>query len=110
MVAPDVSLLEPGTERRVGAIKLHFSRSAPLSAEGLQYAATLVHECLAEGEDHPSKARCFCVDVFGQKIETVPRAVKDRMKNLEAACEEIVERWPSLVEMLRSQGIARSEV
>lgn len=105
VVAPDVSLLEPGTERRVGAIKLHFSRSAPLSAEGLQYAATLVHGCLVEGGDYPSKGRCFSVDVFAQRGETVPRAVKDRMKNLEAACEEIAERWPSLVEMLRSQSV-----
>lgn len=110
VVAPEVSLLEPSTERRVGAIKLHFSRSAPLSTEALQYAATVIHEWLIRRGDHPSKARCFSVDVFSQKSETVPRAVKDRLKNLEAACEEIAERWPRLVEMLRSQSAVGDEV
>jgi hypothetical protein len=105
VVAPDVSLLERGTECRIGAIKLHFSRSAPLSHEALQYAATLVYKCLSDSGDSPTKSRCFNVDIFSQGIEIVPRAVKDRIKNLEAACEEIAERWPSLVDMLLAQGI-----
>jgi len=105
VVSPDVSLLEPGTERCVGAVKLHFSRSAPLGAEELAYAATIVHECLSDKGYDPIKARCFSVDVFAQIIETVPRSVKDRVKNLEAACEEIAERWPKLLEALKSLGV-----
>ena len=104
VVAPDVSLVEPGTEHRVGAVKFHFSRSSPLTSEGLQYAVTLVHQCLINSGDSPAKARCFSVDIFSRGVEIVPRAVKDRIKNMEAACEEIAERWPSLLETLRAHG------
>lgn len=109
VVAPDISLIEPGTEQRVGAIKFHFSRSAPLSAEGLQYSSTLLYEHLERDWDRPTKSRCISVDIFGHRAEAVPRAVKDRLKNLEAACEEISERWPTLVDLARAQGALQAE-
>jgi len=109
-VSPDVSLLELGTERRIGAIKLHFSRSAPLSHESLQYASTLVHECLGRDGDSPIKSRCISVDVFSQNSDVAPRSVRDRIKNLDAACEEIAERWPSLFSVVQAQLVAKGKL
>lgn len=97
-VAPDVSLLEPGTERRVGAMKFHFPRTSKLSTESLQYVATLLYTHLESVGDTPRKGHCYGIDVFSETFETAPRALKDRMKNLEAACEEIAERWSKLYE------------
>lgn len=109
VVAPDISLIQPGTERRIGALKLHFSRSAPLSSESLQYASTLIYRHLENNSDQPTKSRCISVDIFAHRAEAVPRAVKDRIKNLEAACEEIAERWPSLADVARAQGAFEAE-
>lgn len=103
VVAPDVLLIEQGSERLVGVVKFHFSRSAPLRGEALQYAGTLVHRCLVNGGNSPVKAKCYSIDVFSGGVETVPRAIVDRMKNLEAACEEVAERWPVLLQQLASE-------
>lgn len=106
VVAPDVSLIEPGTELRVGAFKFHFPRTSTLRPESLQYVATLLHANLEAAGDAPKKAHCVGVDVFSEKFEPAPRALKERMKNLEAACEEIAERWPTLYDALAEKEAA----
>jgi hypothetical protein len=109
VVAPDISLLEIGTEHRIGAIKFHFPRSSKLTSESLQYVSTLLYQYLEDVGDSPKKTHCFSVDVFSEKFETVPRAMKDRYKNLEAACEEIAERWPALYDSLLTQAAATED-
>jgi hypothetical protein len=39
--------------------------------------------------------RCLFIDVFAGKVHRAPAAFKKRMKDLEAACEEIAGRWPN---------------
>jgi hypothetical protein len=95
---PEVSLIEPGTEHRVGAVQFHASKSSPLSIEGLQYVATLLYEFLLQQGDDPIRKFCIATDAFSGGVEIAPRAFKTRLKALQHACEEIAERWPSLYE------------
>lgn len=96
--SPDVSLIQPGTEHRVGVIKFHASKSSSLNTDGLQYVSTLLYQSLLQAGDEPKRNLCIAVDAFSGGIEAVPRAFKTRLKALEHACEEIAERWPNLYE------------
>lgn len=104
VVTPDVCFLERGTERRIGALKFHFPRTTTLDPDALRYVAALVFHYLKEQRDSPQRRMCIAVDVFSERYESAPRSMTDRLKNVEAACEEIAERWPSLYDSLVSQG------
>lgn len=106
VVCPDVSFLERGTERRVGALKFHFSVTNRLDIEALRYGAAILHAFLENQGERPKRAACVAVDVMAAQHELAPRAMKDRIKNLEAACQEIAERWPVLYEALKSRAEA----
>lgn len=96
-VNPDVCFLERGTERRIGALKLHCSKTFPLDAEGLQNAAAILYAYLEGQGDEPVKGACVAVNVLTAEYEWAPRAMKNRLRNIEAACEEIAGWWPNLV-------------
>lgn len=94
-LSPEASLLEVGSEHRIGAIQFHFSRTA-LKTEGLQYVAAMLVEALSQSGDSARRALCIAVDAFTGGVVDAPRAMKTRMRDLESACEEITERWPAL--------------
>lgn len=83
-----------------GALKLYFSKNHPLSEEAGAYAATTLHQFIAEHSlqdgsscDHRV---CHVVDVFGRQLFTAPRSFKQRRASIEASCEEIARAWPTL--------------
>ncbi|SRR6266566_851001 len=103
-VLPDVTIIRPGTERQVGAIKFHISATYPLSEASLRYAALLLFRYAEERGGDPSREFSEVVDVFGATYESTPRATKRMLMDVEAACEEIAERWPHLIDVvLREQ-------
>src|SRR5262249_44607016 len=99
-VAPDVSVIAPGTERRIGAVKFHFSVAYALDQRARQYAATILYSLIEQTGGSPIHTLCDSVDVFDAADESAPRATKKRLKDVEAACEEIADRWPGLVELV----------
>lgn len=104
VVCPDVAFLERGTERRVGGAKFHFPVANRLTTEALRYAAAMLYAHHEHRGDSPRRDACIAVDVMAGEFESAPRAMKERMKNVEAACQEIAERWPLLYESLRRQS------
>jgi hypothetical protein len=104
VVTPDICVLERGTERRIGAVKFHFPRTQRLSQGALQYAATLLFHYLQKQGDTPQRRECIAVDVFSERYESAPTAMRDRLKDVEAACEEIAERWPAIFDALVREG------
>ena len=96
-VNPDVCFLERGTERRIGALKLHCAKTFPLEIEGLRNAASILYAYLEDQEDEPVKGACMAVNVLTAEYELAPRAMKNRLNNIKAACEEIAAWWPKLV-------------
>ncbi|MCC7054864.1 MAG: hypothetical protein IT355_16450 [Gemmatimonadaceae bacterium] len=106
-VAPDVTFLERGTERRVGGIRLNVSRSALLRADGLQYVATAVALLLESQGESPVRRLCLAADMFDGTVVDAPRAMKTRKKDLSDAAAEIVSRWPDLYNEAHARWLLR---
>ena len=92
---PDLLIKDANDNSVVGALKLHFSKSAPLETEGCKYVATALRKHLEE--NYPSakidNKKCIVVDIPDQNVQSAPKAYKKRMKDIAAACEEISQRW-----------------
>lgn len=107
-IAPEIALIEPGTEDRVGSIKFHMAKTVSLNVDGLQYVSTLLYESLTRMDAAPRPSLCFAVDAFSGRIELVPRARRKRLVDLEHACEEIAERWPAIL-LQQTEKISRRQ-
>jgi hypothetical protein len=95
-VRPDLLLFRDGA--LVGAVKFAVSKGTPLDREAAEYIATTVHRYVEDvlGADAPDPRDTFVVDVFRTNVLRAPRSFRRRRKDLDAACEEIAARWPSL--------------
>jgi hypothetical protein len=94
VVRPDLLLRDRADGRVVGAVNLYFVKSVPLTDAAAGFVTTVLRQFVELAyQTEPQRQRCIFVDVFAGKIHTVPTAFKQRMKDLEAACEEIAGRW-----------------
>jgi hypothetical protein len=81
----------------VGAVKLYFSKTNPLTEERAKYTGTILYRYAQERLSQDKKVDyrlCHVIDVFARKIYRAPRTYKQRLKDVEAACEEIARVWP----------------
>lgn len=105
VIGPDVCFLERGTERRLGALKLHCAKTYPLDVEGLRYAASLLYAYLQDEGDEPASGACVAVDVLTRKYEYAPRGIRNRVRALEVASQEIVGMWPILLAAMEAAAM-----
>jgi len=92
-IRPDV-YLKNDENQVVGAIKLHFPKSNPLTTIAGEYVATGLRAFVQGGSESPIDNKlCVVVDVPSASVVSAPKAVKKRMSDIEAACEEINARW-----------------
>lgn len=81
----------------VGALKLHLSKNQPLDNDAGQNLATLLSTYLSQQVVRPGESilnrNCMVWDVFAQKRFAAPRSTANRMRMMEACCEEIAFRW-----------------
>lgn len=98
-VRPDLTLTvsKKGAGGR-GAIKLNISKGAVHTLDSADYAGTVLRHYLTgqHGADECDYRLCYTLDVFGKKLAISPKAVTNRMKDVEAACAEIARQWPSI--------------
>lgn len=88
-IRPDVYIKNDNNEV-VGAVKLHFPKSNPLTTTSGDYVATALKAFLEENTSTPINPKlCIVIDVPSSTVITAPKAAKKRMMDLEAACEEI---------------------
>ncbi len=100
-VRPEVLLYTGETEqRKLGGIKLYFSKQHPLTQQGADYITTLLWQSLVIRSAHDlvrlDHEQIKLVDVFAGEIFTLPKAHKQRLKEVAAACEEISQRWDAI--------------
>lgn len=99
-VRPDLHLVSGGgnTPVRRGAIKLNISQGAIHSKEAADYVGALLRTYVEDGGEagECDFQMCFAMDVFGQKAAASPKAVINRMKDIEAGCSEIARQWASI--------------
>lgn len=94
-IRPDAILRDKNTGSVVGAVKLHFSKTAPLDEKACEYGASALRFYL-ENQISQSKIdpkKCYMVDVPTGKVKYAPRAFTRRLSDISAACEEISARW-----------------
>lgn len=91
-VRPEILLYQEDTV--VGAIKLIFSKNHTPDKEETEYIATILHQYIQREYTCECKYKnCYVLDVFRGELVQAPRAYKNRMKEVEAACLEIVDTW-----------------
>jgi len=96
-IQPDVLLQGRDDRGRdvVGAIKLHFPKTHPLTPASAEYVATMLHVYLREvATVRAEPSLCVVVDVFSGTIVHAPRAYRRRLRDIGAACQEISMAWP----------------
>jgi hypothetical protein len=100
-IRPELELVvtKKGGAVHYGLLKLYLSKSHPLTDEAGNYVATLVHSYASHrftGPKSVDRKHCFVFDVFQEKLFVAPVNHTRRRKDINAACEEIASRWPSL--------------
>jgi hypothetical protein len=99
-VKPSVLLRVPGTSRVAGAVHIYLSKLFAFDDEAAAYAGAVVHQfvdtVLEHGNHKVDPANSYVIDVFARRIHVGPRAYKRRRKDIEAACEEIAQRWAAV--------------
>lgn len=100
-IRPELELVVTGKGGAVhyGLLKLYLSKSHPLTDDAGNYVATLVQSYASHrftGPKSVDRKYCFVFDVFQEKLFVAPMNHTQRRKDINAACEEIANRWPSL--------------
>ena len=101
-VRPQIVLRGSAPKRRVfvGALKFHFSSTHPHTAETAGYVSAAVQEyCrrhLAEENEIVNPAYCQVLDVASGKVHPGVKATTQRLKDIEAECQNIAALWPSI--------------
>lgn len=99
-VRPELAMegrLSRGAKSR-GFLKLYFSKTYPLDEQSGTAVATVLRQYAEEviSAAEVDNRLCVVVDVFAGKLFAAPKAYKRRMRDIEAACEEISRAWPML--------------
>lgn len=98
-IRPEILVRRTSTKPAVGYIKFYTVKGHQLDQDGRDYISTLIYQyALKEFGDEVDPKLCFLIDVFGQTISQPPKAFKQRMKDIEAACSEIVQLWSGIQE------------
>jgi hypothetical protein len=98
-VRPNLVLSTTSKTKRAGALKLYLSKTHPLTDVAAEYICAVTHAHAEERSGGPGSTDhrgVFVVDVFARRVFVCPRATARRLKDVEAACEEIAVRWPAL--------------
>jgi len=79
----------------IGGIIIHYGKTNPLSEKGCELAATVIRQFLENTAPETQIQRKFCLsmDIHNGLLIAAPAAFKNRMKEIDAACEEIFTHW-----------------
>jgi hypothetical protein len=100
-VRPEIILIGEGKGGKplVGALKLHFPRTFPLSDSAAGYASALLQEytkTYLAANDEASGTLCPVIDVGSRKMYQGVKSVLQRMREIEANCRNIAALWPTI--------------
>lgn len=100
-VRPELEIVAPqrrgGT--KYGLLKLYLGKTHPLDDESGKLIATTVHQYAEQrfgGAASVDQRRCYVLDVFQRRLFVAPKGVIVCRQEIQAACEEIADRWASL--------------
>jgi hypothetical protein len=99
-IRPEIILTGTGKGKQplVGAMKLHFPRTFPLG-DSAGYVSALLQEFAKAYLANNGEAYgpyCPVIDVGSKKISPGAKSVISKMKDIQAACRNIVGMWPTI--------------
>jgi hypothetical protein len=89
--------------RGVGCVRFYTSKTSPLEGASERIHGALLHWFIDTHFGTLGKADprlCFSIDIFRGSVSPAPRAFKRDRRHIAAACEEIADRWPTMVARL----------
>ena len=101
-VRPEIILrgVGPKGQELVGAMKLQMTAETHFNTEAAGYVSALVQEyCrrfLTRGDEIVHAPYCQVIDVGNETVHSGVKATTRRMRDIEAACQNISDLWPSV--------------
>jgi hypothetical protein len=101
-VRPDIVLRGNGKSGKqlVGAVKVHFSRTFPMTDASAGYVAAVLQryseDKLIDGNEVVGSDYCFVIDVGSGNACKPVKATAARLKDIEAECRNIAALWPTI--------------
>nr|WP_294548694.1 hypothetical protein [uncultured Rhodopila sp.] len=100
-VRPEIILRAKGkgSTPLVGAIKLYFIRSFPLTGDAAGYVSAVLQEwtrTFMAADGSVSGPLCYVVDIGSKKVWPGVKATASRLKDIEACCQNISDLWPQI--------------
>lgn len=100
-VRPEIILNAEGARGKqlIGGVKLHFPKTNPLNEEAGGYISTALQmylDSFLQSTGVPSAKHCLTIDIASGKVYEGVTAITQRKKDVEAACEQIFNLWPSI--------------
>lgn len=101
-VRPEIIVRGDGLKGKklVGAIKLHFTKTFPMTDESAGYVSAIVQEYLKahylKDDEILAPEYCQIIDVGCGKVFPGVKSTTARMKDVSAECENIAALWPSI--------------
>ena len=103
-VRPEIILRGAGKsgKEQVGALKIHFSRTFPLTEVSGGYVAAVLQryaeDKLIEGDEIVGPAYCFVIDIGSGTVHSSVKATARRLKDIESDCKNIAAIWPTITQ------------
>jgi hypothetical protein len=101
-VRPEIILRATGPKGQamVGAVKLHFTKTHCHDGESAGYVSAAVQEYLkahvVDGKEIVASHLCPVIDIGSGTVFPGVKAITNRLKDIEAACQNIQALWPSI--------------
>jgi hypothetical protein len=88
-------------KRGVGALKLHFSKTHPHTEETAGYVSAIVQEycgthLVHDDDEGVNPKYCQVIDVASGTVFGGVKSTMKRMKDVDAACQNIAALWPTI--------------
>ena len=103
-VRPEIILRGTGKsgKKQVGALKVHFSRTFPLTDVSAGYVAAVLQryaeDKLIEGDEIVGPTYCFVVDIGSGRVYPSVKSTAARLKAIESDCKNIAAIWPTITQ------------
>ena len=101
-VRPEIILRGDGPKGKklVGAVKLHFSKTHPLTEDGAGYISAILQDfCkqhVVNDVEIVNPSYCFVIDIGCQRVFKGVKSITQRLKDVQAECQNIAALWPSI--------------
>jgi hypothetical protein len=96
-----IASMFPSMRRCCQTVLVHFPKTNPLSEEAAGYVSAVASrfcECYLMDDGTADSRLCFVLDLASAQLYPGVQSVRQRLKDAEAACEQIFDLWDTIKE------------